>query len=224
MLNTEQAAAELRDTGFVLLKGIFSEAELQPLRQLTDRIVAYAEQHLEDPFADYYLRHRSDQGVLYDLFQRHPEFQSVARKKELLDVLEGVIGKDIFMYENCLVYKPKGKNNAVPWHQDFINRPNEPVKYISWVAMDDVTIDNGAMKLIPGSHRKGFLPMYRVKGETHHDRIKPEYIEEDKAQYVTMQAGDALLFNQLVVHSSDLVNSTKPRRAFRASYQSFEQR
>ncbi|MBK8443279.1 MAG: phytanoyl-CoA dioxygenase family protein [Sphingobacteriales bacterium] len=170
------------------------------------------------------MRHRSDQGVLYDLFQRHPEFQECSTQKGALDVLEGVIGKDIFMYENCLVYKPKGKNNAVPWHQDFINRPNEPVKYISWVAMDDVTIDNGAMKLIPGFAPQGIFTDVSRKGETHHDRIKPEYIEEDKAQYVTMQAGDALLFNQLVVHSSDLVNSTKPRRAFRASYQSFEQR
>ncbi|MBK8443278.1 MAG: hypothetical protein IPL35_07640 [Sphingobacteriales bacterium] len=83
MLNTEQAAAELRDTGFVLLKGIFSEAELQPLRQLTDRIVAYAEQHLEDPLPIIICGIAPIRAYCTICFSDTPNFRSVARKKEL---------------------------------------------------------------------------------------------------------------------------------------------
>lgn len=222
-INAKVYSEKLKENGFVMIENVFSEEILAPLRKLVKEIVGYADKNLEDPFFNYYLRHRSDQGVLYDLFQRHPEFQTLARNSLMLDVLEGVLGKDIFMYENCLVYKPKGKRNEVPFHQDFINRPNEPIKYISWIALDDVTVENGAMKMIPGSHKNGFLPMYRVKGETHHDRIKPEFIDDSKAIHATMKAGTVLIFNQLVVHGSDRVNGDGNRRAYRMSFQGFEE-
>jgi phytanoyl-CoA hydroxylase len=76
------------------------------------------------------------------------------------------------------------------------------------------------MKVIPGSHAKGFLPMYTVPGETHHDRIRPEALETSKAKFVELDAGDILIFNQLLCHSSEECHSDAPRRAFRVSYQS----
>ena len=52
-----------------------------------------------------------------------------------------------------------------------MNRTDEPEKFIVWIALDDVTVDNGALKFIPGSHKNGFLPYHRVKGQTHHTRL-----------------------------------------------------
>lgn len=209
--------------GFVILENVLDEATLLKMRDLTERIVAYGEKELEDPFSSYYMRHRTDQGALYDLFQRHPEFNELARNKDVLDAIETVVGKDIFLYENTLVYKPKGKDNEVPWHQDFINRPTEPIKFISWMALDDVKIENGAMKVIPGSHKLGFLPWFQVPGQTHHTRVVLDGVDTSKYVFVELNAGDVLIFNQLLLHSSDRIASTKPRRAFRVSYQGFDQ-
>jgi phytanoyl-CoA hydroxylase len=211
------------DDGFVILKKVFDEDALIKMRDLTDRIITDGEKDLEDPFSPYYMRHRTDQGALYDLYQRHPEFQELARNKEILDEIAKVVGEDIFLYENSLVYKPKGKNNEVPWHQDFINRPEEPIKFIAWIALDNVLIDNGAMKVIPGSHKNGFLPWYKVPGETHHTRLKLDGIPLEDFVYAELEAGDVLIFNQLLLHSSDRIVSDKPRRAYRISYQGFEQ-
>jgi len=214
--------SSLSEQGYTILRSVIPETAMAASRALTERIVAYAERNLEDPFTKYYIRHRADQGSLYDLYQRHPEFQPLAQLPTVLDALEEVLGPDIYLYENCLVYKPRGKKNGVPWHQDFISRPNEPRKYIAWMAIDDVTRENGAMKIIPGSHTQGFLPWHRVQGETHHDRVKPECVDESKAIYAELHAGDVLIFNQLLLHSSEEINSNKPRRAFRVSYQGFE--
>lgn len=211
------------DHGFVILKKVFDQDTLVKMRGLTERIIADGEQGLEDPFSNYYMRHRTDQGALYDLFQRHPEFQEMARNKVILDEIAKIVGDDIFLYENSLVYKPKGKNNEVPWHQDFINRPTEPIKFIAWIALDDVLIDNGAMKLIPGSHKNGFLPWFTIPGETHHTRLKLDGIPLDDFIYAELDAGDVLIFNQLLLHSSDRITSEKARRAYRISYQGFEQ-
>jgi phytanoyl-CoA hydroxylase len=161
--------------------------------------------------------------VLYDLFQRHPEFDHFVRNETILNALSEVLGPNIIMYENSMVYKPKGKKNGVPFHQDFISRPNEPRKFIAWMAIDEVTENSGALKVIPGSHKGGFRPWYHVKGETHHDRMDTSDVELDKVMHVELAPGDVLIFNQLVVHGSDEMSTDSNRFVYRASYQGFGQ-
>jgi phytanoyl-CoA hydroxylase len=211
------------DHGFVIIKNVFDETTLSEIRNLTQRVIEYGNMGFIDPFANYYLKHRTDQGVLYDIFQRHHEFQKLAKNDRILNEIQTQVGQDVFLYENSLVYKPKNKNNAVPWHQDFINRPNEPIKYIAWMALDNVKISNGAMKVIPGSHKFGFLPWHTIPGETHHTRVNTDGINLEEYVYVELNAGDVLIFNQLLLHSSDKIDSEDPRRAYRVSYQGFEQ-
>lgn len=212
--------------GFVILKNVFNEEELNRVRTLQEKITAYADKGLVDPFLPWSISHRSDQGVLYDLHQRHPEFQTMTTNSQVLDCLESILGKDIFLYENSLIYKPKGRSNGVPWHQDFISRPHEPLKIIVWMALDKVTKENGALQIIPGSHKNGHLPWHRVHGETHHDRVNMEFVDKyrDKIVFVELEPGDVLLFNMLVMHGSDEVHSDLPRRAYRCSYQSLEKK
>jgi phytanoyl-CoA hydroxylase len=209
--------------GFVVLRNVFPEAALAKLRATLVDIIAYADRQLEDPFSRYYLRHRADQGVLYDLYQRHPDFVAFTRNEAVLDALEPVIGPDIFLYENSVVYKPKGRSNGVPFHQDFISRPHEPAKFIAWMAIDRVTRESGALKVIPGSHRNGFLPWYRVRGETHHDRIREDALDLTHVRHVELEPGDVLIFNQLLVHGSDEMHTDSLRLVYRASYQGFEE-
>jgi phytanoyl-CoA hydroxylase len=209
--------------GFVVLRSVFSADELQGLGDLLKRIVTYAERGLEDPFARFYLGHRADQGVLYDLYQRHPEFVPFARNRRILDALSEVLGEDLLLYENSVVYKPKGKRNGVPFHQDFISRPDEPRKFIAWMAIDEVTKDGGALKIIPGSHKTGFLPWHRVAGEAHHDRIDEDAIDTAHPVHVTLAPGDVLIFNQLVVHGSDEAHTDSLRLVYRVSYQGFDE-
>lgn len=208
--------------GFVIHSEVFSEKELLPLRSLTERIAGKDYSEWQDPFEKYYMQHRTDQGTLYDLYQRHPEYRHLIDNAKVLDLLEEVMGPDILLYENSLVYKPRGKRNEVPWHQDFMNRTDEPEKLIVWIALDDVTIENGALKILPGTHKLGFQDWYRVKGETHHTRLKLDNVDTSNYEYAEMKAGDVLIFHHLVIHGSDRVSSNKPRRALRFSVQSLE--
>ncbi|HET6725380.1 MAG TPA: phytanoyl-CoA dioxygenase family protein [Gammaproteobacteria bacterium] len=217
----KHAKLDLVENGFTILEGVYSAEEVAAARTLIVRVIEYAERGLEDPFDRYYLPHRSDQGVLYDVVQRHPGLWQLARSPQVLDIVASVLGDDVLMYENSVVYKPKGKRNSVPFHQDFISRPDEPLKLIAWTALEPVTVASGAMKVIPGSHRNGFLPWHRVKGETHHDRINESAMPTDTAVYAELEPGDVLIFNQLLVHGSDEVHTDSLRVALRVSYQGF---
>jgi len=213
---------DLQRDGFTILKDVHPAERVRAARDLVASIIAYAERGLEDPFFQYYLPHRADQGALYDVLQRHPDFWDLARVPRVLDALAPTLGDDIFMYENSVVYKPKGRRNAVPFHQDFISRPEEPLKLIAWTALDEVTVATGAMKLLPGSHTKGFLPWHRVPGETHHDRIRKDMLPKTEPYHAELEPGDVLIFNQLLVHGSDEVHTDSLRIAFRVSYQGFD--
>ncbi len=214
---------EIERRGFGYLRGILQQDELKGYTGLVDEIVVYGEVNHEDPFTDYFMRHRTDQGTIYDLFQRHPEFQDLAKHPKILEALERIIGPNIFLYENSLVYKPQGRPNEVPWHQDIMNRPVEPIKYIAWIALDDINPGNGSLRVIPGSHKMGFLPYVNIPGETHHTRLDPSSIPDQEVEAVEMKVGDVLIFHQLLVHSSERINDPQPRRAYRVSYQGFDQ-
>lgn len=221
MQNTHREYS-FREDGFTILRNVFDEETLAPLREEVDAIIRHFESGVADPFEKYYLKHRVDQGVLYDLYQRFPSFQPLASNPVILDTLEEELGPNIFMYENSLVYKPRGKRNGVPFHQDFISRPHEPIKYIVWMAFDRITEENGCLRVIPGSHKIGFLKWHRVKGETHHDRIVPGQFRPEEASNVLMEPGDVLIFNMLLIHGSNEAHSDAPRRAYRVSYQGFD--
>lgn len=216
------SSQNLAEHGYVILSGVFSADTLKPILKLVDQVTISAEKGLEDPFRDYYLGHRPDQGVLYDLYQRHPEFHPMASNLRVLEEVSSVLGQDVMLYENSLVYKPKGAKNEVPWHQDFISRPTEPLKIIAWMALDDANEDNGAISVLPASHKDGYRQWHRVQGETHHDRINHDDMPNIKPQLLSLNAGDVLLFDARLIHSSPRVSGQKNRRAYRVAYQGMD--
>ena len=161
-------------------------------------------------------------GALYDLYQRIPEFAGLARHPVIVKTLQDVYAKNFYLFDNCLVYKAQGRDNAVPFHQDFIARTNEPIKVIVWMAIDDATTENGCVHAIPGSHKRGFLKYHHVPGATHHTRLNRDQFDEAQAVPVEMNAGDVLIFNMLMIHGSYQVDNGMPRRAYRTAYQNFD--
>lgn len=108
-----------------------------------------------------------------------------------------------------------------------MNRPDEPVKYIAFIAIDPLKSNTGALKVIPKSHQFGFMPFRTKKGEAHHTGI-PDHLYDsldiDSAIYVEQDPGDILIFNQLLIHSLDECSPSigSLARSFRFSFQGFD--
>jgi phytanoyl-CoA hydroxylase len=217
----ENKAQQLEEHGFCIINDVFGEKQLQPRRDLVNQIIEFYERDNADPFDGegcVYRRHRVDQGVLYDVYQRYPSFQQMASEENVLDVVEGVLGPNIYLYVNSVVYKPKDGDNEVPFHQDFMDRPDESDRYIAWMPLYDATRENGCLKVIPGSHTDGFKSYHVEEGETHHTRLNEDQYDSDVVEYLEMKAGDVLFFHQHLMHGSDEVSSSAPRHAFRSVY------
>jgi ectoine hydroxylase-related dioxygenase (phytanoyl-CoA dioxygenase family) len=120
------------------------------------------------------------------------------------------------MMQSMLFIKGPGKPGQT-WHQDEGHIPTRDRSLTGvWIALDDASVDNGCLWVIPGSHRPGVL--YPVRH--HHDpRFDPTpeahgFDHEDHAVPVESPAGGVLFFNGYLLHQS--LPNVRPRGHRRA--------
>lgn len=142
-------------------------------------------------------------------------FLAFARSPEILDLVESVIGPDIVFWTAALFSKPGGDGRPVPWHQDGIYWPLKPMSTVTvWVALDDADVENGCMRIIPGSHRQGFLTHHKsdADGLVLNTTIVEAELSPEKARCVELKAGQVSLHDAYLVHGSE-PNVSARRRA-----------
>ena len=87
-----------------------------------------------------------------------PIFDELVHNKKILDVIEDLIGSDILVAGTCLFLKEPENQGFVSWHQDGKYQGWDPYNFLTaWIAITDVTEENGCMRMLPGSHKKNFM-------------------------------------------------------------------
>jgi ectoine hydroxylase-related dioxygenase (phytanoyl-CoA dioxygenase family) len=101
----------------------------------------------------------------------------------------------------------------VPWHQDGHYWPIQPLATCTvWVAIDDSTTENGCMRVIPGSHRRGLLPHAKAPRERVVLDLEtdPTAFDASTARDVVLEAGQMSMHDVYLIHGSR--PNTSPRR------------
>jgi ectoine hydroxylase-related dioxygenase (phytanoyl-CoA dioxygenase family) len=86
-----------------------------------------------------------------------------------------------------------------------------------WFPLDDATVENGCMWVVPGDHARGPLPHVHVTDDY---VIADGVLDATRAVAVPMRAGSGLFFHSLIPHYTAPNRSTKWRRAIALSYMS----
>nr|CAD7434777.1 unnamed protein product [Timema monikensis] len=146
---------------------------------------------------------------------------------KLLDYVECFTGPNIMAIHTMLINKPpdSGKMTSIhPLHQDLHYFPFRPADRIvaAWTAMEKVTMDNGCLVVIPGTH-KGKLEQHDYP-ETENGVNKGYHgvkgFEDLPLVTLEMDKGDTVFFHPKLVHGSG-VNKTKGfRKAISSHYAS----
>jgi len=131
----------------------------------------------------------------------------------LLDVVEAIIGADIELFLNgqCLYKEPVG-GHPKHLHQDssyFEHRYEGPVAALCYAV--DTNLVNGALHVVPGSHRLGTLEHVDTFS---HLGLDPTDWPWERAVPVCGAAGDSILFHYRCIHGSKENHSDQPRPAF----------
>ena len=69
---------DFKKNGFIILKKAFKENDFLEVLNLSTQLNDLYFHNQDFKFLDkYYLKNRADQGVLYDIYQRYPEFRFI---------------------------------------------------------------------------------------------------------------------------------------------------
>lgn len=155
-----------------------------------------------------------------------PLMAEVARLPAVVDVLTTIVGPNVKMMQSMLFIKAAGKPGQA-WHQDEAHIPTRDRSLTAaWIALDDATVDNGCLWVLPGSHRAGVLHAVRHHDDPRFDHTPEAYGFEHRhteAVPVEVPAGSVLFFDGYLLHRS-LPNTRRQglRRALVNHYMSAE--
>jgi phytanoyl-CoA hydroxylase len=117
--------------------------------------------------------------------------------------------------QSMLFLKPPGLPGQA-WHQDERYIPTRDRSLLgAWIALDDATIENGCLWVLPGSHRMGYLHPTRDHGRPDEFDPSEEAFGFDDRDAVPVEAkpGDVIFFNGYLLHRSLKNRSTGTRRS-----------
>jgi Phytanoyl-CoA dioxygenase (PhyH) len=193
---------------------VFRDQALQDAFEKDGFVVVpfYTDDEIKELTELYYRLHPKDEhGFFPSTFSKDKNYRTVA-DSEIRRIDERAINyylQDIKVICGSFIVKSPGPESAMCVHQDMTLVDESKYTGINiWVPLTDLTPTNGAIQALRGSHR--LYPTYRGSSipsfyETINAEIKP-YLET-----LYLKAGQALIFDQSIIHYSDANMSDKIR-------------
>ena len=126
-----------------------------------------------------------------------------------------LIGPDVLLWNTLFWIKEAGSQSFVSWHQDtkYWGLSSDQV-VTAWIALSDAGIEEGCMRVMPGTHRGATL--------AHADRYHKDNMltrgqeislqdRESEAVYMPLKAGEMSIHNYRLAHASG-PNTSSDRR------------
>jgi ectoine hydroxylase-related dioxygenase (phytanoyl-CoA dioxygenase family) len=212
----DRQLTELAEQGFTVLESLFAVQEMGELGKL---IEAHQRRHVESLKAqggtDGGISRAEEITFTDHLAEADAEIMRFVSRPEFVDVCTSLLGPDVDLYWNQSVYKAGKGTKEFPWHQDDGYMEVTPAPYLTiWLAINDVTVENGCVWFLPGSHKGGVMPHEDTPiGKACYSLDAP-----DQGVPAPLAAGSAAVFWSQTMHKSGLNVSDKMRKAFVIQY------
>ena len=209
---TTEPVQQFREQGYFILENLFSSEEIDVLTAHIDRFVEQHEARLKEIGKEVISR-VNEISFTNDLAQRDPEIMHFVVQQRFADITTTLLGPDIELYWNQSVYKKPETAREFPWHQDNGYIPTDPMEYVTcWLALNDVSVENGCVWVLPGSHHQGMVKHQPTE-------IGQQcYFGEDQGVPVELKKGSMVAFSSLLFHRSGPNLSNTIRKGYVIQY------
>jgi ectoine hydroxylase-related dioxygenase (phytanoyl-CoA dioxygenase family) len=133
-----------------------------------------------------------------------PLFTSFIADERLARVVVRLVGENVKGFASQFFIKHAGMpGNA--WHQDENFVPTRDRSLCTaWIALDEATVENGCLRMIPGSHASGVLYPMRPHNSRDLDRAEEcyDFPGLETAVPIELRPGSAVFFSGYILHSS----------------------
>jgi phytanoyl-CoA hydroxylase len=217
MMLTDAQRAAYETDGFIVVPDVFSAAEVAELRAVTEEFVrASAKIAANDEIYDLEDTHSAAQPRVRRIKTPHAHHETYLRASRhpavvaILAELWGSVRYDT----GKLNLKSAGYGAPIEWHQDWAFYPhtNDDLAAVG-IMLDDFTMENGPMMVIPGSHRGPVFDHHGPDGRFcgAMDPNDPG-VDYAKAAPCLGKAGSITIHHVRAVHGSATNFSGKERR------------
>lgn len=213
---SEEQVRRFDEQGFVVLEGVFADADLDPVLEELDRREAKAEAWLREQEGERMAI--AEAGAITftpNLVRRSETLKAFSKHPVVLDICFDLVGPDVNMYWDQAVYKKPEKPRRFPWHQDNGYKYVEPQAYLTcWVPLTDATLENGCPQVATRLHRLGTLKHHYVDPlgwEIFEDPPEPPAVAE-------VAKGGVVIFSSLTPHLTGPNTTEAVRKAYILQY------
>ncbi|MGI9606474.1 MAG: phytanoyl-CoA dioxygenase family protein [Acidimicrobiales bacterium] len=146
-------------------------------------------------------------------------YLDVMRDNRALDAAVQLIGPNLEFNNSKINAKQPGSSTEVKYHQDFMFQPHSNEDLITCLFfLDDVTLENGPLNVIPGTHRAELFDHWHDGVYTGAVSPEVENLHVGDAIPVYGPAGSACLMHTRLLHGSAPNVSDRPRTLFISEY------
>lgn len=220
-MNFTAQSRQFADQGYAVFEGALAGEPLELLRLCCDDFVAREDARMDAAGTDTLgITHRGKRYFANECQREEPRLRQILFSSTFADICRATLGDTAYFFFDQ--YVVKGPDGGMPfsWHQDsgYVvgnGGPADHLPYLTcWCTLDDATIANGTVRVVPGSHRGGIRP---------HDRQKASNdlalaVDERDAVALEVPAGSIVAFSSQTLHATGSNETDRPRRVYLAQF------
>ena len=193
------------------------EPQVRSMREALDDLIARNPGVRPEKLVSAHIEGDNGEGV-----RGSAAFLDLARDPDLVELVSGVIGDDVILWGCHVFCKPPVDGYETPWHQDGHYWPIRPLATCTvWVALEDSKIENGCLRVIPGSHRARALHEHLHEDRTDltlNQRMADGAFDEAQAVDLELAPGQMSLHDVFMIHGAAANRSHKRRTGVALRY------
>ncbi len=211
---TENELYFYQEYGYLTIPGLLAEDVVADLRdQVLDVLAANGIGRAQ-------LDQASDTA---DKLRQNPQYLAGSLLDRLINgpntlaIASQLIGGRAVRYLPFTAVKAGGGGGQFHFHQDNNYTQHDPAlgSINIWVALEEMTPENGCLQMVPGSHKAGVLDWENAGDGDNHRKVK---LDPKTFLPIRMRAGDAVAFTRLTVHGSGPNYTNRARVAYGLQY------
>lgn len=205
--------------GYVLVKGFFSEADIDASRRWLDDNQKSIEGSAKS-WTDF--EPGNSLSVFQYIHNAENAIAKMASNEKLLNMAAELMNESVYIWSSKVNFKPPWLGTVEYFHQDYVywmGRGYEKIDMLScMIFLDSHGNENAGLQIFPGTHKLGFIehtPFINTNGLSKY-MVPPERLSILAKEYgfetVEAEPGDILFFHSALVHGSSHNSSPHKRR------------
>ena len=216
---TDDQKQQFIDEGYFVLERVIPDYFLELLQgecqSFIDRMDARMDKEGSDVLG---INHRNKRYFIANCFREQPRLREFLFSPLMADICRATIGNNAYLFWEQYVVKGAETGMKFSWHQDsgYVSYPDHLPYLTCWCALDDMSEENGTIRVMPFSQVGIRSWVKHVKEEGTNDLVG--YFGNEAGVRVNVPAGSIAVFTSVNFHCSGPNQTDKLRKAYLAQY------